>query len=728
MIEKVNVDFENCYGIKSLKHEFDFTNNNMPVVIYSPNGTMKTSFAMTFSDHAEDRPSKDRIHKDRVPKREIVDENGNAIPIKSVFVINSHDKGYKSDNISKLLVSKDLKDEYDNIYKTINDKKETLINALKKVSGIKKEAELETDLTKAFNLLPKQIFTAFGRVEREVKKFNNPDFAEIPYKKIFSEKVSAFLEKEDFKQKIADYSKIYEDLIENSSYYKRGIFNHNNAATIAKNLKSNGWFDSGHSVNLNTIDSSIEIKDQKELEEIIQAEKDAILKDPELTKSFDKIDKALSNAELKAFREYILENQFIIPELTNLPALKEKLWIGYLNENQQFYDDLMQEYDQGEARIAEIVASAKSEATKWREVIKIFNERFSVPFIVNMDNQDDVILGRESPQISFDFKGSEQDEKVKIDESKLRDVLSNGERRALYILNIIFEVNARQETQQETVFVVDDIADSFDYKNKYAIIEYLRDIRETEFFHLIILTHNFDFYRTVKGRIGVWNPNKLHSVRTSDGISFVQDPYDENPFLTWRDSLSDIKFLIASIPFIRNLSEYMGFDDEYSRLTELLHMKPNTASVTHDELSTIYKAILHDSVEFSVNNPTELILDSIYTLCDEICVLEDEEIELERKIILSIGVRLRTENYLITEINDRDYTDSISRSQTSKLIKRYKKDFPGNVSEIEFIDRVNLMTPENIHLNSFMYEPILDMSNEHLKNLYINAKGFNTNN
>jgi len=28
------------------------------------------------------------------------------------------------------------------------------------------------------------------------------------------------------------------------------------------------------------------------------------------------------------------------------------------------------------------------------------------------------------------------------------------------------------------------------------------------------------------------------------------------------------------------------------------------------------------------------------------------------------------------------------------------------------------MTPENIHLNSFMYEPILDMSNEHLKQLY----------
>jgi hypothetical protein len=28
------------------------------------------------------------------------------------------------------------------------------------------------------------------------------------------------------------------------------------------------------------------------------------------------------------------------------------------------------------------------------------------------------------------------------------------------------------------------------------------------------------------------------------------------------------------------------------------------------------------------------------------------------------------------------------------------------------------MTPENIHLNSFMYEPILDLSDAHLKDLY----------
>ena len=65
-------------------------------------------------------------------------------------------------------------------------------------------------------------------------------------------------------------------------------------------------------------------------------------------------------------------------------------------------------------------------------------------------------------------------------------VLSNGEKRALYILNIIFEVEARKAAKQNTLFVIDDIADSFDYKNKYAIIEYLKEVGEVANFRQII--------------------------------------------------------------------------------------------------------------------------------------------------------------------------------------------------------------------------------------------------
>ena len=95
-----------------------------------------------------------------------------------------------------------------------------------------------------------------------------------------------------------------------------------------------------------------------------------------------------------------------------------------------------------------------------------------MPFELSVDNQDDVILRAEAPNIKFTFR--DRHEAKTVNEDDLFAVLSNGELRALYLLNIIFDVEARKKNDIETLFIVDDIADSFDYKNKYAIVEYLK--------------------------------------------------------------------------------------------------------------------------------------------------------------------------------------------------------------------------------------------------------------
>ncbi|WP_346890365.1 hypothetical protein [Clostridium sp. UBA1056] len=38
---------------------------------------------------------------------------------------------------------------------------------------------------------------------------------------------------------------------------------------------------------------------------------------------------------------------------------------------------------------------------------------------------------------------------------------------------------------------------------------------------------------------------------------------------------------------------------------------------------------------------------------------------------------------------------------------------------MKILEQVNLMTPENIHINSFMYEPILDLSDSYLKSYIV---------
>lgn len=61
-------------------------------------------------------------------------------------------------------------------------------------------------------------------------------------------------------------------------------------------------------------------------------------------------------------------------------------------------------------------------------------------------------------------------------------------------------------------------------------------------------------------------------------------------------------------------------------------------------------------------------------------------------------------------------------NQTRYLFDKYKDNFWLADEKWKLLKRVVLISPENIHLNSFMYEPILDMSEVELKSLYCDLK------
>jgi recombinational DNA repair ATPase RecF len=46
-----------------------------------------------------------------------------------------------------------------------------------------------------------------------------------------------------------------------------------------------------------------------------------------------------------------------------------------------------------------------------------------------------------------------------VERKMLLQVLSQGEKRALYLLNIIFELNVRQQQNKKSIVIIDDIAD-----------------------------------------------------------------------------------------------------------------------------------------------------------------------------------------------------------------------------------------------------------------------------
>lgn len=123
-METIKIDWENCFGIGKLNHEFNFgAQNSNSFMIYAPNGTMKTSFAKTFdlvSKNVSSNMPCDKVHINKVPKYEIYSA-GIAIEPDSILVINAEDNGFDaSHRISNFLASADLKRKYEEIYSELS--------------------------------------------------------------------------------------------------------------------------------------------------------------------------------------------------------------------------------------------------------------------------------------------------------------------------------------------------------------------------------------------------------------------------------------------------------------------------------------------------------------------------------------------------------------------------------------------------------------------------------
>ena len=90
-----------------------------------------------------------------------------------------------------------------------------------------------------------------------------------------------------------------------------------------------------------------------------------------------------------------------------------------------------------------------------------------------------------------------------------------------------------------------------------------------------------------------------------------------------------------------------------------------------------------------------------------------------------MAIRLLAEEYMITTLLangcDQNVIDEISTTQTGALVGLFKKICPDKLREIKILDNVLLMSSENIHINSFMFEPLIDISAQNLTYLCINV-------
>lgn len=563
------------------------------------------------------------------------------------------------------------------------------------------------------------------------------DFSTVQYADIFDSTVLKKICSEDFQNKIQDFIVRSDEIYSSYVFLEKGQLTLPKLRDTRKSLEKNCFFVRGNGLVLCGTEAIPNLT-------VLVAKIEEIDKTIKSAPEFQAIEQMLSDAKGTILRD-IIETT---PELINwlaidrLPLLRKALWLSYLNTDKTLFLDLCTKY---KALSQEIDAVALDD-TPWKRALEIYKKRFSVPYKMEISNLKGAIIGESIPRIEFSFLKDGRKVVLSRDRLEELDTLSQGEKRALYLLNIIFDIEQIRRSDKEMLFIIDDIADSFDYKNKYAIVEYLYELAENDKFSLLVLSHNFDFYRTISSRLGLKRDCRLCAENNNGTITLSQEHYQNQPFEQWKEH-PNAKNVIALIPFVRNLVEYgkdryIGNPDgniaDFNLLTSLLHKKPQTANMKYEDLIVIYKDYLGiERFEDGINLQDRLI-DELYRISNEITIGDSN---LENKIVLAMAIRHKAEAFMIDRIrsfdgritwrgNQRTREEGMPNrflevvgsktNQTRELLNGYKQF--GSEEAIKVLEEVNIMTPENIHLNSFMYEPIIDMDIVELITLYGSVK------
>lgn len=731
-MNKLNINLTNCFGIEALSHEFDFSTGNA-ISIYARNGLMKTSFANTFQliQNGDIDKIGDKIFG--YQGNAVVQIDGNPIAQDQVFVIKSYESSYESD-ISSLLIKGDIQERLQETFAA----RTQLLRALENASGLKVKKttqgkvvyELEPQIIKDFSFDESSILlnlNSLGNYSPEIR------FDDVKYTSIFDPAVLKKIRDQKFQQGISSFTSASDEIYESFGYLEKGRLTLPKLKDLKKSLEKDSFFVKDNQITLSGEDA---VTDIAALNAHIAAIEAQIRQSP----AYQEIEKLLGDAKGTILKDVIETHPEIVEYLSldKLDTLKKILWGSYIKANEALFHDLCDKYH----GLSDAIDAVAMDDTPWKHALDIFNQRFSVPFTMSVANLKGAIIGESVPQVEFTFTNG-TDQKT-IDRSQLEelDTLSQGEKRALYLLNIIFDIEQLKASGREVVLVIDDIADSFDYKNKYAIIEYLYELAQESTFYLLILTHNFDFHRTVSSRLGLSRLNRLMADLNNAVLTLEQEHYQNQPFEYWRNN-PDEKHILALIPFVRNLIEY-GTDRDISQtgsdfdyLTLLLHEKTQSGAITFADIEPLYQNYMGVEHFDASIAPTDSVLGKLYSVCDGITTTDTN---LENKIVLAIGIRHKAEEFMISAISPYggqlnwrsgrnnvtgSATDFLSfvestKNQTRELLKGYQQF--GDTAKIAVLNEVSIMTPEHIHINSFMYEPLLDMDITELLTLYQRVK------
>lgn len=690
---------ENAYGIKELKVSFD-DNTLSQNLVYSKNGTFKASFSRCLYNLSNNEKEKieDRITK--IPaniEMKMIDDEGESNNLINKFLVFSREI-YEEKSLSdyekelEMLTIDKRKQEYvqDLINSTLEEPiAELQINA--KSINLDLQKALET-----LNIPYKGKLDWYLEVFKYIDGAPDENISEINLKTIF-QKTYDILDNDNFQENINNYINIYNKKIKEELF--DDDFDENSCISFLESLKKTKFMneDKKRGVILN----GTSYYDYDSVQEIINKTMKNISSSPEILKSNQELIKSMGTSnEAQKLKKEIINNPLLIKQLSlgrkkiirialKNSGLQTKYWINIL-ENAM--SELKKIYDE-----------VQNMNSKFEKAIEIYKLRFRPVFDIKIKNKKESMLGLDLPSLYFKYKKYDCD----IEEKFLYDILSSGEKTSLNIIKFIVEYISNKDSKP--FIILDDIVETFDYANRYAFIEYINDMVNDDT-PVIVLTHNFEFYRTLHSRIKKLVP--LVTNVDEKGRIFIQECSKINRNIEDVLNVQSKKELFFAIPYLREAK--MILQDNNEILNACLHYKEKTLKLILKDIMDLFPKKIKLDID-----PNLFYLDELENVLSSIKMTNNYD--LVEKTIYSIGCRVFLEQKIIQK--NFDLIKDVNENQFAYIIKKYHNQL--NEKVLELAERVSISTPEFIHGNAFMYEPLIDIDGFYLKELYDDIKKLN---
>jgi hypothetical protein len=736
------VKFENIGGIRSLDYPELIRGN---VAIYSPNGTMKTSFSTGLLNIQNGVDPSD-VDQPGTAKFEI--KNGADIissladgPKLHVLVIRREveGKGFSADKVltaaqgipASLAMSDALKTRYEEAsvkLKKLAQRAEDILRLSFKTHSKLDPEKLAADWMGSektcLDLVCSLTEADFASSQKMPKSARSVDFVSA------SKPAVVHLGKDiEFQKNVETYVACVK-----KDFSEKGIFNSDftvdSLQAFYDSAVETSYFSANHKLLING-----KTYGQAETNDLLQRAIKEIYGDPDNKKAFFNSKDKLDKKNVAPIKNIIDTKPELLSGMQDYDSfLRQLICLSFTDFSA--VESIKKDFSELEAEIAKIAKESEKEKPIWNDTVEAFNHRFfSNGFTANLTNREMVLL-KKAPAIQL----------VKKKDGKpvspaLQNKFSTGEKDSLWILNILFDIQKELGTGKPLTIVLDDVADSFDYKNKYALIMYLNDLVQDPLNQIIVLTHSFDFFRTAmalgKDRISGLLAYKQEIQSIGSNVALL--PCDDHVYTSlvavngWKQ-FTDLKYGFAYLPVLRNLeqiSEGTSSCQSVKDLDSLMHYNCDTPSKTIEDMKNIFAEThfgrLYNPITktddvpcrfFPASGVSTFYFDALYAEAKRIGSAMPET-DLPSKIVLALYIRMACEKMMVGLLT----CASIALPSDSTFYSRdLQKLVIGNklVSEEqqEIIEESLLVGNSFAHMNSFLDAPLIDVGPEQLKRLY----------